>query len=134
MMFLQVAGFAFGGLAVFGYLRSLPHCQSCMLLLSRKGKKTRYFSRSREMRSAVDEVLVQAREKQLQRSILTHVAKGSEKQKEWSEYCSTLEIRRCMQCKTHRLNFRARRKDGATWKDIALLGFTASTLEPLDFA
>jgi hypothetical protein len=39
-----------------------------------------------------------------------------------------------MQCKTHRLNFRARRKDGATWKDIALLGFTASTLEPLDFA
>jgi hypothetical protein len=134
MMFLQVAGFAFGGLAVFGYLRSLPHCQSCMLLLSRKGKKTRYFSRSREMRSAVDEVLVQAREKQLQRSILTHVAKGSEKQKEWSEYCSTLEIRRCMQCKTHRLSFRARRKDGATWKGIALLGFTASTLEPLDFA
>src|ERR1039457_3068202 len=64
MMFLQVAGFAFGGLAVFGYLRSLPHCQSCMLLLSRKGKKTRYFSRSREMRSAVDEVFLQARGKE----------------------------------------------------------------------
>ncbi|MGA1983953.1 MAG: hypothetical protein ABSG84_15985 [Acidobacteriaceae bacterium] len=133
MLLLQVAGFAVGGLAVLFNLRSLPHCQSCMLLLNVKGTKTRYFSRSREMRSAVDEVLVQAREKQLQRSILTHVAKGSERQMEWSEYCSTLEIRRCMQCKTHRVDYHARRKDGATWKNIALLGFTTTTLEPVKF-
>jgi hypothetical protein len=133
MLLLQVMGFAVGGVAVLFNLRSLPHCQSCMLLLNRKGTKTRYFSRSREMRSAADEVLSQAREKQLQRSILTHVAKGSAKLQNWSEFCSTLEIRRCMQCKTHRVDYHARRKDGATWKDIALLGYTTTTLEPVNF-
>lgn len=133
MLIVQLMGFAAGGLAVFGYLRSLPHCKSCMLLLNLKGARTRYFSRTREMRAAVDEVLTRARERQLQQSILMHLAKGSEKRQEWSEYCSRFEIRRCIECHTHQLDFHARRKDGATWKDIALLGFSAETLEPVDF-
>lgn len=134
MLLVQMLGFAAGGIAVFGYLRSLPHCKSCMLLLNVKGRKIRYFSRTREMRSSVDEVLMRARDKQLQQSILFHMTKGSEKKQQWSEYCSVLEIRRCMQCRIHQMDFRARRKDGATWKDIALMGFSASTLEPVDFA
>jgi hypothetical protein len=133
MLMVQTMAFAAGGLAVFGYLRSLPHCTGCMLLLSKKGERTRYFSRTREMRAAVDEVLARARERQLQQSILMHMAKGSEKRQEWSEYCARFEIRRCIECNTYQLDYHARRKDGATWKDIALLAFSASTLEPVDF-
>jgi hypothetical protein len=133
MLLLQGIGFAVGGLAVFGYLRTLPHCKSCMLLLDKKGQRTRYFSRTREMRLAVDEVLTRAREKQLQQSILMHLAKGSAKRQQWSEYCSTFAIRRCIECNTYQLDYHARRKDGATWKDIALLGFSAETLEPVNF-
>jgi hypothetical protein len=134
LLALQTLGFAQGGLLAFFYVRSLPHCKGCMLLLNMKGKQTRYFSRSREMRSSVDEVLMRARDKQLQQSIHLHIAKGSEKQQSWSEYCSTVEILRCMNCRTHRMVFHAQRKQGATWKDIDLLAFSTNTLEPVDFA
>ena len=134
LLLLQTLGFAQGGLIVFFYVRSLPHCKGCMMLLNLKGKQTRYFSRSRDMRASVDEVLNRARDKQLQQSILFHLTKGSEKQQSWSEYCSGIEILRCMSCRTHRMVFHAQRKQGATWKNIDLLAFTADTLEPLDFS
>lgn len=130
---LQTLGFALGGLLVFFYLRSLPHCKNCMMLLNLKGKETRYFSRSREMRTSVDEVLMRARDKQLQQSIHFHLTKGMEKEQSWSEYCSTIEILRCTCCRVHRMEFRARRRVGTTWKDIDLLGFKGDTLEPVDF-
>jgi hypothetical protein len=39
---LQVIGFAAGGLAVFGYLDSLPYCEKCAKYLSAKDRQTRY--------------------------------------------------------------------------------------------
>ena len=38
---LQVIGFAAGGLAVFGYLNSLPYCEKCAKYLSDKESQTR---------------------------------------------------------------------------------------------
>jgi hypothetical protein len=38
---LQVIGFAAGGLAVFGYLNSLPYCEKCAKYLSAKDSQTR---------------------------------------------------------------------------------------------
>jgi hypothetical protein len=131
---LQAIGFAIGSLAVFFHLRSFPHCEDCMLLLSPKGAKTRYYLRAPEMRNSVDDVLNKARERQLRESIQAHMARGSDEKTKWAEYFSTLEISRCKQCAAHRLNYRTFRKEGSGWKDIALMGFTATTIEPLDFA
>jgi hypothetical protein len=131
---VQTAGFMLGGVLVFLYLRQRSYCRDCMLLLRKKGVRTRYYSRTKDMRSSVDDVLTRARDKQLQQSIHAHIAKGAEKDGAWSEYCSTMEIRRCTQCRTHRVSFRTRRKTGESWKDIDLLGFTALSNDPLDFA
>jgi hypothetical protein len=43
---LQTLGFAIGSLVVFFHLRSLTHCEDCMLLLSKKGEQTRYYIRT----------------------------------------------------------------------------------------
>jgi hypothetical protein len=86
------------------------------------------------MRNSVDDVLNKARERHLRESIQAHMAKGSDQKTKWAEYFSTLEISRCTQCQAHRLNYRTFRKEGSSWKDIALMGFTATTIEPLDFA
>jgi len=36
------SGFAFGGLAVYGFLISQPYCDKCSRYLSGKGKRIRY--------------------------------------------------------------------------------------------
>jgi hypothetical protein len=39
---LQVLGFALGGLAVYGHLRSLAYCERCAKYLTKKDWQTRY--------------------------------------------------------------------------------------------
>jgi len=45
-----------------------------------------------------------------------------------------MEIRRCVQCRMHMMKFRTRRKEEERWKEVDLLGFTATSQEQLDFA
>ena len=130
----QIVGFAIGGLLVFSYLRTLSYCKNCMLLLSKKGAQTRYYDRSDDIRTLADDVLTAARSRRLQQSITAHTAKGSKKRGKWSEFASTIEILKCNGCHTHRLSFSARRKEGAGWKNIAPMAYTASSLEPLNVA
>jgi hypothetical protein len=134
LFLLQTFGFTVGGVVVFSQLRAISHCKSCMLLMTSKGQRTRYFARSKEMRTAVDEVLTKARDKQLQQSIHAHGTRGAEKGGNWTAFCSTLEIQRCTDCRTHKMLFHAKRKEGVNWKEIDLFAFTATTLEPIDFA
>jgi hypothetical protein len=131
---LQTFGFALGGLVIFVHLRQLPHCKDCMLLLSDKGERTRYFSRTKDMQNAVDEVLTRARDKQLQQSIQAHAQRGHDKKATWVEFASTIHLRRCMQCDMHTMDFRATRKNGQSWKTIDVLGFSTSSVDPLHFA
>lgn len=130
----QTLGFAAGSLWVILYLRTLEHCKGCMLLLNKKGEATRYFSRTREMQHAVDVVMTKARDKQLQESIHEHITKGAEKKANWAQFSSTIAIHNCTQCNTHKLDFHAARREGSNWKEISLLAFSATTLDPLDFA
>jgi hypothetical protein len=134
MLTIQTAGFSVGGLLVMGYLRKSAYCKGCMLVLTKKGSMTRYYSRTRDMRAAVDEVLMKARDKQLQQAIHAQIAKGVDRDGNWSEYCSVMEIRRCPQCRMHMMQFRTRRKEEERWKDIDLLGFSTTSMEQLDFA
>jgi hypothetical protein len=134
MLSLQTVGFALGGILVYVYLRSITYCEDCNLMLSKKGEKTRYFSRSRDMHASVDEVLTRARDKQLQQAIHAHIAKGVDKDGSWSEYCSTMEIQKCLQCRTHVIDFRAMHKEAKGWKPVEALAFSTTTPEQIDFA
>lgn len=132
MAVLQIAGFAVGGLMVASYLRSLSYCHNCELFLSTKGRQTRYFNSSNGVHSSVDEFLAWMKNQQLQQGIQAHNEVGSGKKHNFSEYSSTIEIRTCRGCRTHKLEFSAKRKKGNTWKDIKLLRHSATSLEPID--
>jgi hypothetical protein len=131
---VQAVGFALGGLVVFGFLRSLSYCQDCSMFLNAKGARTRYFVREHEMKHSVEDVLAMAKKRQLQESIQYLLGKGSGEKTKFAEFSSTIAIKRCPGCESHHLEFKARRKTGATWKDISLLGYTASSMMPIDFA
>jgi hypothetical protein len=132
VMTLQVLGFSIGGLLVYSFLRSRPYCEDCHLLLSRKGAQTRYFDRLEEINGSVEDVLSKAKNRRLQLAVQAHGARGAAKKSKAAEFASTIRVSLCMRCETHRMDFRAMRKSGTSWKEIPVLGYSASSYEPIE--
>ncbi|HWG16918.1 MAG TPA: hypothetical protein VN678_03595, partial [Acidobacteriaceae bacterium] len=129
---LQIFGLALGGVVVYGMLRALPYCEACSQFLSQKGTQTRYYLTERALRNCVDELHARIKAHQLGESILAHFGIGSDEKSHLSEYSSTIDIKECRQCHTHRMQFTARRKKKQSWKNIKVFGHTAESLEPID--
>lgn len=132
VMALQVLGFSFGSLLVYSFLRSRPYCEDCHLLLSRKGAQTRYFERLDEINGSVEDVLAKAKNRRLQLAVQAHGARGAAQKSKATEFASTIRVSLCMRCETHRMDFRAMRKSGSSWKEIPVLGYSASSYEPIE--
>ncbi|HXE08152.1 MAG TPA: hypothetical protein VN612_09660 [Acidobacteriaceae bacterium] len=129
---LEIFGFAFGGVVVYGMMRGLPYCPACGEFLAQKGTQTRYYLTERTLRNCVDELHARMKEHQLTESIMGHFGVGSDEKSHLSEYASTIDIKECRQCHTHRMQFSAKRKKGKNWKNIKVFGHTAESLEPID--
>ncbi len=129
---LQILGFSLGGAAVYMLLRSLPHCEACSQFLAQKGMQTRYFLTERSLRNCVDDFHERMKGHQLAESILAHFGVGFQEKSHLSEFASTIEIRECKSCHTHRLHFSARRKKGQSWQNIKVFGSTTESLDPID--
>jgi hypothetical protein len=134
VMALQLAGFSIGGLLAYLLLRSRPHCEDCSLLLSRKGAQTRYFNRVEEINGSVEDVLAKAKNRRVQLAVQAHGSRGETTKTKDAEFASTIRVSLCMRCQTHRMDFRAMRKSGASWKEIPVLGYTTSTFESIEVA
>jgi len=134
VMALQIGGFSIGGLLVYSFLRSRPFCDDCSLLLRSKGAQTRYFSRLDEINGSVEDVISKAKDRRLQLAVQSHGARGAAKKDKQAAFASTVQVSRCMRCHAHRMDFRAMRKSGVGWKDIPVLGYTASSYEPIEVA
>jgi hypothetical protein len=132
LMGLQFGGFSIGSLLVYSVLRSRPYCAECHLLLNKKGAQTRYFDRVEDINGSVEDVLAKAKARRLQLSIQTHGSRGAARKSKSAEFASTIRVSLCMRCQAHRMDFRAMRKSGASWKEIAVLGYSASSFEPLE--
>lgn len=132
VMALQVFGFSIGSLLVYSFLRSRPHCEDCHLLLSRKGAQTRYFERLDEINGSVEDVLAKAKNRRLQLAVQAHGARGAAKKGKATAFASTIRVSLCTRCQAHRMDFRAMRKSGGNWKEIPVLGYTASSFEPVE--
>jgi hypothetical protein len=129
---VQMVCFALGGIVAYTRLRSLSYCDGCKLFLRTKGTQTRYFDREREIRSSVDDFLTNVKGRRFRQSMETHSEEGSTAKTSASMFSSTVEVRRCMGCRKHRLKLSAWRKAGGSWKEISALGHTAFCLEPVD--
>lgn len=129
---LQILGFGLGGAAVYALLRSLPYCETCGEFLARKGEQTRYFLTERALRHCVDDFHEKMKLHQLADSVLAHFGVGSGEKSHLSEFASTIEIKECKSCHTHRMQFSARRKKGQSWQNIKVFGYTAESMDPID--
>ena len=132
VMALQILGFSIGSLLVYSLLRSRPYCEDCNLLLSRKGAQTRYFDRLDEINGSVEDVLAKAKNRRLQLAIQAHGARGEAKKGKGTAFASTIKVSLCSRCQSHRMDFRAMRKSGGSWKEIPVLGYTASSFEAIE--
>jgi hypothetical protein len=132
IMALQVLGFSIGSLMVYSFLRSRPYCEDCHLLLSRKGAQTRYFERLDDINGSVEDVLANAKNRRLQLAVQAHGARGAAQKSKATGFASTIRVSLCMRCETHRMDFRALRKSGASWKEIPVLGYSASSYEAIE--
>jgi hypothetical protein len=128
---LQLLGFALGGLLACYHLRSLAFCDDCLLFLSRKGTRTRYFDRERDIYGMTDEFLSKAKIRRYQQSVEAHSAGGAAEKKKTTEFAATVEVSQCKGCHRHKLKFSAKRKKGMTWKDIKMLGYETFCMEPI---
>jgi len=129
---LAILGFALGGIVMYAMLRTLPYCEACGEFLAQKGEQTRYFLTERALRSCVDDFHERIKQHQLAESILAHFGMGSGEKSHLSEYASTIDIKECKSCHTHRMQFSARSKKGHNWKSIKVFGHTAESLDPID--
>ena len=129
---LAIFSFALGGIVVYVLLRSLPYCETCGEFLAQKGEQTRYFLTERALRSCVDDYHDRMQMHQLAESILGHFGVGSGEKSHLSEFASTIDIKECLSCHTHRMHFSARRKKGKNWQNIKVFGHTAESLDPID--
>jgi hypothetical protein len=129
---LQMVGFVLAGGLVFWQLRTLPYCDGCKLFLSKKGEQTRYFDSMRDTQHAVDNFLTKVKGRQYRQSIQEHFGVGSKAKTDSSSFASTVEISRCMGCPKHKLDFRAERKEGRSWKPIDMLRYTTFCVEPIE--
>jgi hypothetical protein len=132
LMTLQFVGFSLGSVLVFSFLRSRPHCDDCSVLLSGKGSQKRYFDRQEEVNGSVEDVLAKAKSRRLQLSIQAHGSRGAVRKGKLSEFASIVDVSLCKRCQTHRVDFRALRKSGLTWKEIAVLAYSASSFDPIE--
>jgi len=132
LMVLQFAGFSIGGLAAYSLLRSRPYCDDCSLLLRSKGAQTRYFSGLNDINGSVEDVISKAKDRRLQLAVQSHGARGAASKDKGAAFASTIQVSLCPRCQTHRMEFRALRKAGAGWKNIPVLGYTASSYEPIE--
>jgi hypothetical protein len=77
-------------------------------------------------------VLAKAKIRRLQLAVQAHGSRGTAKKSKGTVFASTIRVSLCMRCEAHRMDFRAMRKSGASWKEISVLGYSTSTFEPLD--
>jgi|SRR5580698_8210165 hypothetical protein len=130
---LQMSGFAVGGVSVYGYLNSLPYCDSCSKYLVKKGIiQTRYTSDSEVLTNAVKSVMECLSESRFQDAISVHAkAAGTGTYQKELVLRSQMQVKRCKSCNQHWLRFSVSKRARDDWKDISELGYESFCVEPI---
>lgn len=120
---LQVAGFAFGGLAVYRYLTSQPYCEKCHKYLKAKGKQVRYSASPESFTEMVKKLATLFSGDKLQEALDAHGTFGEAKNPKDGYLMSQLERKQCPVCRINWLKFSVQKLAGNEWKEINEMGF-----------
>jgi len=124
---LQILGFAAGGVAVYGYLVSIPYCERCARYFSAKGKQTRYTADAEGLQASTLQVFSAFGEGAVSGAVEKHRTFGNPKCQKGNHLRSVIEVRHCKKCGQHWVKFLVEKQSGNDWKEISDLttaGFT----------
>lgn len=131
---LQIVGFAIGGIAVYGYLKSMPYCERCSKYLVVKHTQTRYTTDADQLSQVAALMRERAVAGRLQEAITVHATSGRESGGEDATLRSQVQIKRCKDCDQHWMKFTVSRWAKDEWKEISEVGFETFTAEPITVA
>ncbi|MBN1546008.1 MAG: hypothetical protein JW902_05040 [Syntrophaceae bacterium] len=129
---LQILGFAVGGLAVYGYLESIPYCKRCLRYFSAKGKQTRYTGDAEELQASTVQVLSDFSSGVITSAIEKHRMFGSHKFQKDNHLRSVIEVRHCKKCGQHWVKYVVEKRSGNDWKEISDLTTASFTDQVVD--
>lgn len=124
---LQILGFAVGGLAVYGYLVSVPYCERCSRYFSRKGRQTRYTGDADGLQASTVQVFSDFGDGAVASAIEKHRTFGNPKFQKGNHLRSVIEVRHCKRCGQHWVKYVVEKQSGNDWKeipDLTAAGFT----------
>ena len=131
---VQVVCFWIGGLAAFGYLKSLPYCDSCRRYFSFKGKQRRFSKNDDAALATVDQILGEFRAGVFGKAIAQHATIGNPKYvKKTDRIRSTIELRHCKGCRQHWASFVVENRPLNDWREIKASKFEGRTNDMLNF-
>ena len=128
----QLAGFAFGGLGMFGWLFVHPYCETCDRYTKLKGNQMRHFDSAEEGRAVASAALVKAKGNDAQNAIFTHAGAGTAEEQKTSVWSSTIQLWRCPVCEKHWVLFSAKEKVKSSWKSLLEFKQTTTSMERLE--
>jgi hypothetical protein len=122
--FLEVLGFAAGGLVVWGYLRSEMYCDRCSWRLKLKGRQVRYTQRQEDLLVMIADVQSALKQGDVSGAILRHTATGSFARYPASSIRSVCSVYACGHCGRHTAMSFVERPSGEDW--LPALGSTTT--------
>ena len=115
---LQVLGFALGGLAVYGYLTSVPYCDTCSRYFANKGKRIRFTSDAEALHASTAQVLTDIQQGAIASAVEGHGRHGNTKYQKGNHLKSVVEVRYCANCGKHWVKHVVEKLSGSDWKEI----------------
>ncbi|MEO5916796.1 MAG: hypothetical protein ABIS50_21390 [Luteolibacter sp.] len=125
---LQIAGFSFGGFAVYGLLVSVPYCDACAKYLSEKKSCKKKWKDPAQMQAAFESLSGLIREQNYQQAIDSFAGMG-EQVRFGVKATLQLDKRKCPDCDNGRLSLSAMQRVGRKWTNVA--STTVAIQQPL---
>lgn len=129
--FLQVLGFAVGGVIVDGWLRSQPYCDECSRYLVGRARQSRGTADTDALLAMVRQFAADVDSGEVQRAITDHHAFGEQEVKTAHHLKSVVDIRHCRTCSLHWFKFSVHKRSGNDWKQVNDLTFQKYCATPL---
>ncbi len=121
---LQVAGFAYGGFAVYRHLSTKPFCDRCSRYMAWQGKQIRYAPNNDDSKTAMQNISRELASGAMSEAIAEANALGNPKRQKEDRLRTWTTIKHCKKCDRHWAKFMVQQKRGFRW--IFVPGFTAS--------
>lgn len=115
---LQLAGFSFGGFAVFVRLSENPYCKKCSRYLKKAGQQDRFTSDMESLNEGIKQFALLLTNQEFNDAISFHSDKMGVQNSSGQDLRTRLITRVCQGCGLSHLDFFASKLEGKDWKDI----------------